>query len=167
MKPTEKEQDEELILLHRTNREDAAPEDLKALRQYYVRNPPASLQTGIASFALENALNGARNGAVAEATRAGVGKLRAELGYRDSSALERMLIDHIALCWINVHRIQFDYDGVMSQSVTLKQGAYWERRLTSAQRRYLKAIETLARVRRMKLPAVQVNIGQNQMNVST
>jgi hypothetical protein len=45
----------------------------------------------------------------------------------------------------------------------------WERVLASKEARYLRAIETLARVRRLlRLPAVQVNIaaeGSQQVNV--
>lgn len=45
-----------------------------------------------------------------------------------------------------------------------KNAAYWERRLNSAHRRYLRAIETLAKIRKQGL-AVQVNIAVNQINI--
>ena len=44
--------------------------------------------------------------------------------------------------------------------------AWWEKRLSGAQRRYLRACETLAKIRKMQLPMVQVNIGQQQLNVA-
>ena len=55
---------------------------------------------------------------------------------------------------------------MVSGSMSLPQGEYWEKRLTAAQRRYLRAIETLTNVRKMNLPAIQVNIGENQVNVA-
>ena len=35
-----------------------------------------------------------------------------------------------------------------------------------AHRRYLSAIRTLAQVRRLLTPAVQINVGENQVNVA-
>jgi hypothetical protein len=46
-------------------------------------------------------------------------------------------------------------------------GSYWEKLLSTAQGRYLKAIETLAKVRRLsKVTPLQVNIGGQQINVA-
>ncbi len=58
----------------------------------------------------------------------------------------------------------------MKQSITLGLGLYWEKRLMMAQRRFTKACESLARVRRLsrRIP-VQVNIavqGGQQINVA-
>ena len=93
------------------------------------------------------------------------GQLR-ELGYDKAPPLERALIEHAALCWLRLQNVEQRYSRVMAQSITLTMGDYWERRLSSAQRRYLRACETLARVRRLRLPALQVNIGENQVNVA-
>ena len=41
-----------------------------------------------------------------------------------------------------------------------------DRKLSAAQRRYLRACETLARVRKLRLPTLQVNIGEKQVNVA-
>jgi hypothetical protein len=50
-------------------------------------------------------------------------------------------------------------------------GMYWEKRLTAAQRRFTRACETLARVRKLSrnTPALQFNIaasGGQQVNVA-
>lgn len=42
---------------------------------------------------------------------------------------------------------------------------FWQKSLATAQRSYLAACETLAKVRKMKIPAAQVNIGDKQVNV--
>ena len=49
------------------------------------------------------------------------------------------------------------------QGVTLTLGAYHRDRQDRAHRRYLQAITALARVRRLQLPALQVNIAQQQI----
>ena len=47
--------------------------------------------------------------------------------------------------------------------LSLRQAEYYEQRLRKAQARYLAAIRPLAQVRRLGGPAVQVNIGQQQV----
>jgi hypothetical protein len=102
----------------------------------------------------------------AEAISHGMEVIRKELGGSTAGPLEALLIDQVMLCWLNVHTIQMNYSNIMSQSVTLTMGAYWEKRLSTAQGRYLKAIATLAKVRRLsKATPLQVNIGGQQINV--
>jgi hypothetical protein len=43
---------------------------------------------------------------------------------------------------------------------------FWEHRLSMAQKRYLTACETLAKIRKMAVPALQLNIGDKQINVA-
>ena len=52
------------------------------------------------------------------------------------------------------------------QNITFTQAEYHNRCVTQSQRRYLKAIESLARVRRLLKPVAQVNVGVNQVNVA-
>jgi hypothetical protein len=98
--------------------------------------------------------------------------LRKELGYSDAPVLEQLLIQDAALCWLKLSLVELSYSSVMKQSITLTLGMYWEKRLTAAQRRFTRACETLARVRRLSrnTPALQFNIateGGRQMNVSS
>ncbi len=61
--------------------------------------------------------------------------------------------------------MQHSYTANKVGMLTLKQGEYWEKRLSSAQRRYLRACETLARVRKLaQASPLQVNIGAQQVN---
>ena len=50
--------------------------------------------------------------------------------------------------------------------LTLGQAEFHQKRITKAHNRYLSAIRTLAQVRRLGVPAVQVNIGEQQVNVA-
>ena len=46
---------------------------------------------------------------------------------------------------------------------------YWEKRLSASQRRYLRACETLARVRKITRTTMQINIaeeGSQQVNIA-
>jgi hypothetical protein len=79
-----------------------------------------------------------------------------------------MLIEQIALCWLRLSIVEVRHaDHTTSGSIGISQADYWDRALSAAQRRYLRAIESLARVRRLLHPnAVQVNIGAQQVNVA-
>jgi hypothetical protein len=97
-------------------------------------------------------------------------RLRASLGYETASALERLLIDVIVGAWQDYHLFAMVYGQRTTESFTLRDMEQWERVLCSKEARYLRAIEELARVRRLlKLPALQVNIaaaGGQQVNVA-
>jgi hypothetical protein len=46
--------------------------------------------------------------------------------------------------------------------MTIGQADYQQRRIDRAHRRFLSAVETLARVRKLAVPMLQVNVAKNQ-----
>jgi hypothetical protein len=104
--------------------------------------------------------------------KAEVDKLGQKLGYADAPALEQLLIDHILTVQLRLLNAEFSYNQrVINQSITFKSGEYWDNLLTTTQARFLRAIEALARVRRLarNTPALQINIandGGKQVNVA-
>jgi len=88
-----------------------------------------------------------------------------DLGGDSAPPLERALIEHVALCWLRLQNAEQTYSRVTGEPHSIAELDYFERRLSASQRRYLRACETLARVRRLRLPTVQVNIGEQQVNV--
>lgn len=105
-----------------------------------------------------------------EAYKIKMNEMQKELGYDASPPLERLLIDRIVICWQDVN----DRELLCAMCENLKKSIdvheEYGRMLTSAQKRYLAAIQALAQVRRLKLPALevhggQVNIGEKQVNV--
>lgn len=67
------------------------------------------------------------------------------------------------LCWPKLNLVELSYSGTMAQSHTLTLGMYWEKRLSAAQKRFTRACETLARIRKLSrnAPALQFNIAAN------
>jgi hypothetical protein len=92
--------------------------------------------------------------------------LREGMGYQNSPVMEQLLIENIVTCWLRVQHCESNIAFMMGRDRSIAVLEFWERRLTSCQRRYLMACETLAKVRKLKLPAVQVNIGDKQVNVA-
>ena len=103
-----------------------------------------------------------------ELTQEAIGRklraLRREIAGPDPAPLERLLVERIAACWLHLHYVE----GVYYQNMkgqTIAQADYHQRQIDHAQRRYLAAIRALAQVRRLDLPAVQLNIAEKQVNV--
>jgi hypothetical protein len=66
------------------------------------------------------------------------------------------------LCWLHLYSAEALY-AQNTQHLSLRQAEFYQQRLSKAQARYLAAIRTLAQIRRLGIPAVQVNIGQQQV----
>lgn len=97
--------------------------------------------------------------------RSAIEHLPNDLTQPEDGPLEYLLIQHVTKCWLRLARVEYQYSAVFTQkSTTAAQLTYWDKRLNAAQRRYLRAIETLARVRKLTLPPLQINIGEQQVN---
>jgi len=81
------------------------------------------------SQVLDTIVNGSGQG-MRECWRRRLESMRADLGYADSSALERLLIQQVTLCWLNLNLTEYRHTNIMKQSITLTVGLYWEKRLT-------------------------------------
>jgi hypothetical protein len=96
--------------------------------------------------------------------------MRVQLGVEGAPMLEVLLIDQICACYLRMWMAENRHNSrTKDSSRTINQAEYDEKALSKVQGRYLKAIETLAKVRRLKLPAVQLNVAQsgaNQLNMA-
>jgi len=97
--------------------------------------------------------------------------IRDAMGYGQAPQLERLLIDHALLCWYRLQIAEFQYSAAGDDPLTLARAAWQEKHLDAVQRRYLRACETLSRVRKLarQSPALQVNValeGGRQLNVA-
>ena len=116
---------------------------------------------------LIKAASGTSHAVKASMTR-GWEQLPTDLARPSDGELERLLVQQVVIAWLHLGYVEYQYSAISTETgLTIKRGEYWERRLSAAQRRYLRATETLARVRRLQLPAVQVNIGAQQINQVT
>ncbi len=87
---------------------------------------------------------------------------REELGYKSATPLERSLIEHVVLCWLHLCTTELRYGERMKDSPSLAQAMHWEKKLSANQRRYLRAVETLARIRKLNL-TIQINMAHQQI----
>lgn len=156
-------------ILARVDRENPDPTAVEELRTA-LRTVPA-LARILCDFAdinntkvIESLVSGTvgREGLMAQAAA-----MRDGLGYKTSPDLERGLIEHVVLCWLRLQKAEYSYSQALGDSLPLTVANWWERRLDKTHGRYLRACESLARVRRLARPsAVQINVGDQQLNVA-
>ena len=94
--------------------------------------------------------------------RADAGRLAKTLGRDTAPAIERPLIDHIVTCWVRLQLAERDHAANTAGAHNRDSGTYWDRRLSEAQRRSLRALGLLAKLRHLG-PAVQVNLANQQV----
>ncbi len=107
---------------------------------------------------------------LSESLKCGWKAMKDELGYLAAPPLERLLIEQVVLCWLHFYLVDLEYTAATAQSIPLDTADFWERRLSAAQSRYLRACQSLARIRKLAraTPALQVNIathGGQQVNL--
>jgi hypothetical protein len=92
--------------------------------------------------------------------------IRAELAGPSPTPLERLLVDRIVTCWLQLS--DADVRAAQAKDLSPAWAEFYQRRMDRAHRRYLSAIKTLATVRRLALPVLigQVNIASKQVNVA-
>jgi hypothetical protein len=138
-------------LIDRTNKEKPKPADVQELRRVLADSPKLWRVAGnMATLASEAAVN--RWNAtpfVKESVKRGMEVLRDDLGFADAPPLEKLLIEQVVLCWVNLHMLELVHNDRLAENHTTEAGLYWDRRLSTAQRRFVRATESLARVRKL------------------
>ncbi len=145
-----------------TRAQNGDEESRQGIQKWLAKAPDATLMPAgdLARYAILGVLCG-KNIVFQEDVRRQMKRLHAQLAGPSPSALESLLVERIVTCWLHLHC----YEKENAQSLdgqSVDQSKAHGRRVDQAQRRYLSAIKALAQVRRLDLPAVQVNVGQHQ-----
>lgn len=152
-------------LIERAQRGDEST--LPVIRKIVERPEGVALLHGDLAVQAEQSLvkvMGGKNLAYREAITRKLEMLRAELLGENPTPVERLLVERAVACWLQVQEADIRYaqnQGTMS----FKQADCHERRIDAANRRYLAALKTLALVRKLAVPVLQVNIAKKQVNV--
>lgn len=151
--------------------ERAAAEKDATLARAYLDKHPNAWSGGPASRAQAEWLYAwAKDDAVErEGILRTLGSMTAELLGANPTKLEKLLVTRIAVCWMQAH--YFDaLEGVtasMGRERVPQSAVLGIKRQNAAHRRYLQALKALAEVRRLQSPTMQVNIGDQQVNVAS
>jgi hypothetical protein len=68
--------------------------------------------------------------------------------------------------WLRLQWLDYLVAAKMGGEFRISHMEFWQKSLAVAQRSYLAACETLAKVRKIRLPNIQLNIGEKQVNVA-
>lgn len=91
--------------------------------------------------------------------------LAKSLSGSNANSLERVLAEHVSLCWMALRTAELALQA--NEEISFREAAWRQSRVESANRNFLAAARTLAQVRRLQIPALlQVNIADQQMNCS-
>jgi hypothetical protein len=102
-----------------------------------------------------------RDLAFEEAASRALAARRRELAGPAPSALEAILAERLAICWLAVHMYEAVY-ARLHGSLSIAEDEFHQRRIDAAHRRMLAAARTLAAIRKLEMPSLQVNVAQNQ-----
>jgi hypothetical protein len=144
--------------------------DRAAMRKLMLAEPERFRDIGdLCEWAFERAVEhyAGKHTILAESIKGQRDILRADFGYADALPPERLLIDEIALSRLRHYQAVSRHERAGTEPMPLATAEYWEKKVSSTQRRYLRAIETLARVGKLlRSVTVQLNIGEKQLNVA-
>jgi hypothetical protein len=151
-------------LINKANISKPARGDVERLRDF-LNNHPELWQNcqQLTAWAINSYIDSTNNtGATKELLRVQARSLKDDLGWRDCSSLEQLSIDAVVLAWLRWTWTEFQHASVMAESHSFDRGLYWEKRLVNAQRQYLRAVESLAKVRRLlrKTPELMHDLSQ-------
>ena len=123
---------------------------------------------GNLAAAAEDALVGLyadRSVVTREALKRTLAEMRVELAGPQPSPLEKLLVERVVACWLQSYHADHAYARALKE-LPSKEVDLYQRRQDRAARQYLKAIRSLADVRRLIIPPMQLNLAENQVNIT-
>ena len=155
-------------LVKRTCKEKTAGKDVQALRVALNAHPEYWKTVGhLARNVQESLIQRVGPVPMQESLRVGIQVLEKELCHEEASLLERLLIREVLICWLDLYNVRETFICKTTGRHSVAHGKYWDSRVSAAQRRYIRAIESLARVRKLaNRQPLQINIANQQVNVA-
>jgi hypothetical protein len=92
--------------------------------------------------------------------------LRQELPGPSPAPVERLLVDRVVACWLQIQDAEVRC-AQNQKGMTIPQADFHQRRMDATNRRHLAALKALALVRKLAVPALQINVAKKQVNGST
>lgn len=125
-----------------TNKEKPKQSDVEALDKLFEEVPYIWQQVGNVAARVKDSIIAAQAGKshiIIEATKKKVADMRDRLGWKDSSQLEKIIIEQVCLNWLRLNSLELTHENKLRESHTLPVGEHWDKLLTQAQKRYLRA----------------------------
>ncbi len=156
-------------LYKRTDKANPKQEDVRALQVFLAEHPEIIQDTYyLPKMVLDEFLEKLYD---SESKRAliiaQVEELKAQFGYEQVSIIEKMLFDSVLISWVRLNYLEGCYNQYFQAGSPYKDFEFWEQRVSAAQRRFTRAIDTLGRLKKFNIN-FQINIaneGSQQVNI--
>ena len=159
--------DEAFKLLRKAEKGDKKV--LPALREWLDANPSFYNHIGNLARQAQNSLiqqmSGKENLGLPEIMQRKLDDMHRDIAGPEPSPLELLLAERVVMCWLHLYYAETVYIQNMDD-LTIRQAEFHQNRITKTHNRYLSAIRTLAQVRRLGVPTIQVNVAEQQVNVA-
>jgi hypothetical protein len=121
-----------------------------------------------ASLLVDLAMGGKKNDETKDKLLSELKEVAADLAGPNPSSTEQILAEVAALNWFALRLFEARYAGAADskEGLTLARSDHSQRRIDRAHRRLMTSLKTLATVRRLAVPAIQVNVARQQVNVA-
>ena len=149
---------------NRIDKKNPTRQELKELRAAFEACPEVWHSQGdIAQKVISYMLKPFKSPAFEQSVQYKLKAIRHELGAQDANGLDRLLIENIVQSWLSYQLASMYHELAIQEDASDKRVNHLERRLNGAHRRYIRAISTLAKIKKIA-PAIQINLARNQMN---
>lgn len=137
-------------LVKRTDKENPKPEDIAKMREMLDKHPTFMSIGEHSDNSFNRYIETVTDSALTkELLKRQIKEKRETFGYDSASIIEKMLIDQVILCYLRLNNIEQIHIKKTYERHSSEHGLYWDKRLNSAQRRFTKASESLAKVRKL------------------
>jgi hypothetical protein len=137
-------------LVRLTDKADPKSEDLQRLRARLDENDYLVRLNEVSEQAFNRVTNSLTNSElVKEMFRRQIESKRKGLDYETENVMVKMLIDQVILCHIRLNTFEAFHAEKVKEITTVSSGLYYDKLLTSYQRRLQRACESLAKVKRV------------------
>jgi hypothetical protein len=130
------------------------------------RNPERAMDNWAVGELIEWAAGKNGNEKTKATLKADLCELAADLAGPRPSPVEMVLAETAATSWFayRLHEARYSSAATSGEGMSLVQSEHAQRRMDRAHRRFLSTVKTLAAVRRLALPALQINVASQQVN---
>ena len=137
-------------LLKRTDKENPKPQDLAELRTHLDQNSLLVEVNETSKRAFQIVIGShTKSELLKELYTRQIEVKRKALDYESENLMVQMLINQLILCHIRLNTFEGFHAQKLQESHSTEQGLYWDKVLSNYQRRFLKACESLAKVKKL------------------
>ena len=145
-----KETDSITDLIRRTDAENPKPEDLKRLRAILDEDDTLVRLNETGQYAFNRVIGSYTKSALSlELFERQIDAKRKAFEYESESVMVQMLINQVILCYIRLSMFETWHAEKVKENCSIAQGLYFDKLLSGYQKRFQKACESLAKVKKL------------------